>query len=423
MASHCCQSDVFSGQRTIDLNTPRGPAGRAVQFHRQRLAVQGRGQVDDVGPRRAGLHQRAVEPAPRVFAAAGPSGCARRSASRRRRLAWADAGGGVGRGSAGPCQRPRSSRRCASTIELSRQHQPSPDGVGEILGQPPVLEQFGLDVFQVGAGLVLGVGDDPDERFPALDGRAERQASVPMVDLAPPRGPNTLSLVPRWSVAESSCSASQRCIFDGGRQKWSGRYFWPQANRSRPPWPRRANRRAWPCWRARLSCHSAAIWPISPSATGHWPGACITANHRRPRFLRRPRFSLHSLMLWPRLRASISASLTILLLYSPAGTSWMIRSANCDRSWPSWSAVITSGPRRAYFSGKPRSKRPGRGPPVLLLLRRVADVFDQAQARRCTFACARASSANFGSRSAVASGSCVASSRRIGRPCSGCTPR
>ena len=49
------------------------------------------------------------------------------------------------------------------------------DGVGEVLGEAAVVEQFGLEVFEVGAGLVLGVGDDPDVGFAAFEGRAERQ--------------------------------------------------------------------------------------------------------------------------------------------------------------------------------------------------------------------------------------------------------
>ena len=53
------------------LEDPRLPPRLAVQLHGQGLAVQGGGQVDDVGPRGAGLHQRAVKPAPRVLALQG----------------------------------------------------------------------------------------------------------------------------------------------------------------------------------------------------------------------------------------------------------------------------------------------------------------------------------------------------------------
>lgn len=47
------------------------------------------------------------------------------------------------------------------------------DGVGEVGGEAWIIEQFGFDVFEVGAGLEFGVGDDPDIFFTVFDGGAE----------------------------------------------------------------------------------------------------------------------------------------------------------------------------------------------------------------------------------------------------------
>ena len=55
------------------------------------------------------------------------------------------------------------------------------------------------------------------------------------MDPARGMGASTLSFVPGAVRAASSCAANQRCMADGGRRKCSGRYFRPQANRSRLP--------------------------------------------------------------------------------------------------------------------------------------------------------------------------------------------
>ena len=54
----------------------------------------------------------------------------------------------------------------------------SPDGavaggVGIGFGEEFVFEEFGLEVFEVGAGLVFGVGDDPDVGLAMFEGRLE----------------------------------------------------------------------------------------------------------------------------------------------------------------------------------------------------------------------------------------------------------
>ena len=53
------------------LEEAGGPAGVVVEFHGQRVAMQGGGEVDDVGVRRAGFDERAVEPGARAFALGG----------------------------------------------------------------------------------------------------------------------------------------------------------------------------------------------------------------------------------------------------------------------------------------------------------------------------------------------------------------
>ena len=54
-------------------------------------------------------------------------------------------------------------------------HRSAPRRLRIVVGQQPVVQQFGLDVFQVGAGLVPRVGDDPDVRLPALQGGAQAE--------------------------------------------------------------------------------------------------------------------------------------------------------------------------------------------------------------------------------------------------------
>ena len=51
------------------------------------------------------------------------------------------------------------------------------------------------------------------------------------VDLAPPRGPSTLSLEPRSVVMRSSSPAIHWCMSEGGFRKWSGRKVLPQSRR------------------------------------------------------------------------------------------------------------------------------------------------------------------------------------------------
>ena len=113
-----------------------------------------------------------------------------------------------------------------------------------VRGQLGVVEQLGLDVLQVRAGLVLGVGNDPDVRLPPSTARCNGQASVTSVLLAAPRGPMTLSLVPRiWDVS-SSCRSSQRCMPEGGSVKCRGRYLRLHANRPSASSGRALRRRA-----------------------------------------------------------------------------------------------------------------------------------------------------------------------------------
>ena len=112
------------------LKDPRRPARLAVQFHGQGLAVQGGGQVDDVGRGGAGLHQRAVKPAPRVLALQGRLDVAvvlqvvaddERGAMRRR---------GGGRGCRCPVPKASMATPLRSTIAPARQTGPRPAACG-----------------------------------------------------------------------------------------------------------------------------------------------------------------------------------------------------------------------------------------------------------------------------------------------------
>ena len=49
------------------------------------------------------------------------------------------------------------------------------------------------------------------------------KASVPIVDLVPPRGASTLSFMPCAVDMASNWPASQRCMFEKGREKCSPR--------------------------------------------------------------------------------------------------------------------------------------------------------------------------------------------------------
>jgi len=96
-----------------------------------------------------------------MFALHGPTACGRRFARSSQTI------------SVGRCWRRRRPRirwpvPNASMVtplrrddRVPRQTSPRPK-LREVLSQQPVIEQLGLDVLQVGAGLVLGVGDDPD---------------------------------------------------------------------------------------------------------------------------------------------------------------------------------------------------------------------------------------------------------------------
>ena len=185
------------------LEDPRGPARRFVQLHGQGLAVQGGGQVDDVRPRRAGLHQRAVEPIARMLALDGREDVAVvlqvvADDQRGPMLAPPPA--------ANPLAVPKASivTPLRSTMAVVPPHPAAAGRVRIILGQQPVFEQFGLDVLQVGAGLVLCVGDDPDVRFPAFDGRAQGKGQRADGRFGPAARTEHVEL------RAASCSASRR---------------------------------------------------------------------------------------------------------------------------------------------------------------------------------------------------------------------
>ena len=157
----------------------RGPARRAIQFQGQGIAVQGRGQIDDVGLRRTGLEQRTLKPAVGTCPLEGryhvavvlqivaddqcrPGGP---KAFAAQPLSDAE---GLDPHLVGKFHDGRSPRRPACLVQVIA------------VGKPRVLGQFRFDVFQMEIGLMPGVGDNPDVRLPAFErGCAARRPGSP----------------------------------------------------------------------------------------------------------------------------------------------------------------------------------------------------------------------------------------------------
>ena len=135
------------------------------------------------------------------------------------------------------------------------------------VGKPAILGQFGFDVFQMEIGLVPGVGDDPDVRLPAFECRAAaRRPGSTSVDLAPPRGPITLSLMPRQpAVDRAGRPASGACPTEAGGNV-------PATSRVPRPAVLAAGRRLCPC----------AGRPVAAvtGSNGAQPAAVRSASHQ-----------------------------------------------------------------------------------------------------------------------------------------------
>ena len=110
-------------------------------------------------------------------------------------------GGGAGRGAAGRCRRPRSSRRCAA-----RSSCPATPACAR---RPPG-NRLASRWFSTSSALMFSrwaqawcLVSETIQMYGSQPSTAARsgKASVPMVDLAPPRGPSTLSFVPRADAA------------------------------------------------------------------------------------------------------------------------------------------------------------------------------------------------------------------------------
>ena len=238
------------------------------------------------------------------------------------------------------------------------------------------------------------------------------KASVPMVDLAPPRGPSRLSFVPRTVRAASSCSASQRCMFDGGRRSAPADIFGPRpAGRRRPGRGGPAaglGRAGGPGCRA----ISPTIWSQLLAVDGQFDRRCVTSRHiigRPPASIAMPR---------PCAVASIFLEDSLCsIARAPLGRQSRQTSTGVGRSVR---AVITSGPRRAYFSGKPRSKAQAAARQYCSFFAALR-MFLTSPIRRCTLP-GRVVRRTW-DRARLRVGSSVASSRRSERPCSGCIPR
>ena len=198
-----------------------------------------------------------------------------------------------------------------STIELPRQTSPRPTASGKSRGEAAVVEQFGLDVFQMGAGLVFRVGDDPDVVFLAFDGRAERQgegadgrfraaARAEHVEFRASRAPE------RRRTARPSSGACSTAGVGSGRADTCG----PRRAGRAPPLATAGSASAAPSRamadaRVVVRRDSAIMAHQSSSLTGP-DGSHVDVNARSSA-------ASSSRIVWPKQRASDSNALTIFL--------------------------------------------------------------------------------------------------------------
>jgi len=143
-----------------------------VEFHGEGLAVEGGGQVDDVGFGGAGLHEGAVEPGAGVTALEDGFHVAVVL-----EVVADDEGGAVGSG-APAADALAGAEGLDGDAVAEDDAAGTPDGpatgsAGVIAGEQFVVEEFGFEVFEVGGGLVGRVGDDPDVGFAGEEGLAE----------------------------------------------------------------------------------------------------------------------------------------------------------------------------------------------------------------------------------------------------------
>ena len=148
------------------------PAGGLGELHGEGFAVEGRGEVDDVGLGCSCLEQGAVEPGAGVVAS-----------DRGLHVAVVlevvadDQCGAVGSG-ASAADALAGSKGFDGDAVAEDNLFGAPDGTFSYcvrvgLGDQPIIQEFGLEVVEVGSGLVGRVGDDPDVGFAGVEGFAE----------------------------------------------------------------------------------------------------------------------------------------------------------------------------------------------------------------------------------------------------------
>ncbi|NUQ61553.1 MAG: hypothetical protein HUU20_03640 [Pirellulales bacterium] len=92
---------------------------------------------------------------------------------------------------------------------------PRADEVGIAAGEMGIIEEFGLEAFQVGVGLGFGVGDDPDVRFVTFEGGAERIGERGEGGFCAAAGAEDVEL--GWAVGEDAIEFVGHPLVHGGR--------------------------------------------------------------------------------------------------------------------------------------------------------------------------------------------------------------
>ena len=203
MASHCCQSDVFSGQRTIDLKTREvqpgvrcssiASASRCRAVARLTTLVRAVPAFINVpwNQLRECSRCRAERMCPSFCKSSQTISVGRCWRRRRPRIRW-------------PVPKASIVTPLRSTIELSRHTSPRPTASGKSLASRRFSSNSALRFSRWAQAWCLV--SETIQMYGSQHSTAARSGrqSVPMVDLAPPRGPSTLSFVPRsvWAGVE-----------------------------------------------------------------------------------------------------------------------------------------------------------------------------------------------------------------------------
>ena len=110
------------------------------------------------------------------------------------------------------------------TMRPRRQTGPRPTASGIVAGEERVVEELGFEVFEVGVGLVLGVGDDPDVGLAGFEGFAEGIGEGGEGGLGAAAGAEDVELSCR-AIRGHAVELLGHPLVHGGRGlwKWSGK--------------------------------------------------------------------------------------------------------------------------------------------------------------------------------------------------------